>query len=678
MILRTHYIFIAISVAIFGMAFILTNTAFAQGTEKVLIQFEGPVNANDKAFIHGLGGQISHEYSLVSAIAAEIPEKALAGLAHNPRVLTVEEDVEVQATALVLDNEDVATWSIANIKAKPVHDGGNTGVDVKVGIIDSGVSLSHPDLNVLGGKDFVDNDDIPDDVYGHGTHVAGTVCGSVNGVGVLGVAPDCDLYSLRVLNDAGSGYTSDILAAVEWAVTNNLDVINLSLGSSRDPGTTAHAVYDAAYDSGLLIVAAAGNSGRSNGKGTNTIYPANYSSVIAVAATDSTDDRAYFSSTGDNVEIAAPGHSVFSSWNNSTSHYDPQPECVTPVECYKLGSGTSMASPQVAGVAALIIAAGVADQNGDGNVNDEVRAILQSTATDLGSAGKDPLYGYGLVDASEAVASVVPSGPQAPVANAGADQSVSDANADGFEIISLDASASSDVDGFITLYEWDFDGDAITDDAGVTTTASFSVSGSPHTVTLTVTDNDGTTSSDNVNITVLPNQTPTANAGDDQVVEDTDGSGTESVTLDGRGSSDDGTIESYVWTENGIEIATGINPNAELELGLHTITLTVTDNTGTTNSDAVVIEVVPPVPQPDIVLSLSGTKDKGRHVVTLTWGGAISTNVDIYRDGGLLVNTENDGSYVDANGNRGGRTYTYQVCEEGSTTSCSVEQMISF
>ena len=480
--------------SVLAAMFLVGSIASAQETTKVLIQFESPVAASDKAFVHRLGGEINHEYSLVPGIAVEISKKALAGLERNPRIVSVAEDVEVHATALTLNDEDSATWSISNINAKPVHNGGNTGANIKIGIIDSGVSLNHPDLNVLGGVDYVQDDNIPDDVYGHGTHVAGTACGTMNGVGVLGVAPDCALYSLRVLNNDGVGYTSDILAAINWAVANDLDIVNLSLGSSRNPGSLAEQTYDAAYNSGLLIVAAAGNSGNSRGTGKNTIYPANYSSVMAVAATDSNDVRAYFSSTGDVVEIAAPGYSVFSSWNDSTSPYDPKPECNSASDCYKLASGTSMASPQVAGVAALIMAAGVSD-------NQEVRTILQSTATDLGGSGRDKLYGFGLVNAEAAVSGLVPPVPSDdPIANAGPDQTIEVAEGVASVVVTLDGSSSFDQNatGTIVSYEWLEGG--VTIAVGEVATTSLSVG--LHTITLTVVDNDGRSDVDDVVITI--------------------------------------------------------------------------------------------------------------------------------------------------------------------------------
>ncbi|MDO8569279.1 MAG: S8 family serine peptidase, partial [bacterium] len=189
-----------------------------------------------------------------------------------------------------------------------------------------------------------------------------------------------------------------------------MDVINLSLGKARDPGSIVKAAFDYAEAQGVVIVAAAGNSGTPSGKGKNVIYPAKFASVIAVGATDSANKRASFSSTGPEVELAAPGVAVYSAWNDGTSPFDPQPVCVvgtTVGECYKYGSGTSMASPHVAGVAALIIATGVIDTptSPNGRINDEVRKVMNDTAINLGVSGRDPQFGYGLVSAVDAITS---------------------------------------------------------------------------------------------------------------------------------------------------------------------------------------------------------------------------------------------------------------------------------
>jgi len=587
---------------------------------RVLIAFDKPVGASEQALVRAYGGKIKYSYSIVNAIAAQVPESALSGLSRNPHVTSVEADDMVYAVDTEIDN----SWGVQHIQAGDAHATpySNKGAGVEIGIIDSGVNYLHPDLNdnfdpLNLGYDFYYYDYDPMDVYGHGTHVAGTACAEDNDIGsvdpklgVVGVAPECNLYSLRVLNEDGVGYWSDIIAAVEWStgatmqIENvftgdmltvqglKLDVINLSLGKDRDPGSTVKQAFDNAEAQGVVIVAAAGNSGTMNGKGNNVIYPAKYDSVIAVAATDSNDNRASFSSTGDKVEIAAPGVNVYSTWNDNAGYYDPQPVCtgiLTDIngdgqpdgECYKYGSGTSMASPHVAGVAALIIAAGYSDYNGDGVINNrDVRAILDASATDLGTTGRDPQFGYGLVNALSAVQT------------AGA------------------------------------------------------------------------------------NITPKADAGADQAVVDSDGDGVENVALNGSGSSDsDGSIVSYEWYEGATLLATGVSPTAALALGNHTVTLTVTDNEGATASDSVQINIV--AESSGIALSTVGYKVKGLMKADLSWDGATSGNVDVYRNGSVITTTVNDWTYTDNINQRGSGTFTYKICEAG-TSVCSNESAVAF
>ncbi len=417
--------------------------AIAQGQggdnlTRVLIAFDKQVGASEQALVRAHGGKIKYSYSIVDAIAATLPAQAIEGLSHNPHVTSVEIDDTVYAADIELDN----SWGVKRIGAGAVHAASpiNKGAGVKIGIIDSGINYNHPDLNAnyRGGYDFYYYDNDPMDVYGHGTHVAGTACAEDNDngtkdkkgnplYGVVGVAPNCDLYSLRVLSDSGVGYWSDIIAAVDWSTGGliylpgywdvpvgapeekiqgvKMDVINLSLGKDAYPGTIVEQAFINAEEAGVVIVAAAGNSGTAAGSGDNVIYPAKFASVIAVAATDSANKRASFSSTGPKVELSAPGVSVYSTWNDNTGYSAPQPKCNrADGGCYKYGSGTSMASPHVAGVAALIIAKGVENLNGIKGVSDEVRQIMTSTAQDLGAIGLDPQYGYGLVNAAAAVA----------------------------------------------------------------------------------------------------------------------------------------------------------------------------------------------------------------------------------------------------------------------------------
>jgi subtilisin family serine protease len=350
------------------------------GLVKVLIGFKEKPGPAEQAIVKGAGGKIKYTYKLIPAIAASIPEVAIEALKKNPNITNIEFDSEVYALDAELDN----SWGVKRIGAGFVHDGNNKGARIKIAIIDTGIDYSHPDLdgNYIGGYDFVNSDDDPMDDDGHGTHVAGIIAAEDNNIGVVGVAPEAKLYALKVLDDTGSGYMSDVVLAIQWATDPNddgsasdrLDIINMSLGGQKN--IFLEWACNLAYLDGLLLVAAAGNGG-------SVIYPAAYDSVISVSATDRDDALASFSSTGKQVELAAPGVNI-----NSTlpgNEYSGE-----------TWSGTSMASPHVAGTAALVWKANPTWSN------DEVRTQLQETAEDLGAVGWDSKYGYGLVDADEA------------------------------------------------------------------------------------------------------------------------------------------------------------------------------------------------------------------------------------------------------------------------------------
>ena len=348
----------------------------------VLIGFKTPPGRKDHELVTKQGGKIKHSYWIVNAVAARLPEQALAAIQKNPNVSVIESDAEVTAHDLELDN----AWGVQRIGSEFAHTGGYGGAGVKVAVLDSGIDYNHPDLNdnYQGGWDFVNNDDDPMDDNGHGTHVAGTIAAEDNGVGVVGVAPHAKLYALKVLNASGSGSFSGIIAAVQWCVENGIHVTNNSYGSSSYPGSIVRDAYDNADALGLVMVASAGNSGNSSGTGDNVGYPAAFDSVIAVAATTSGEVRASYSSTGPAVEIAAPGSGIYSTTRGGG---------------YGNKSGTSMASPHMAGAAAVLIGGGL-------TLNDDVRLVLAMTSVDLGASGVDPWYGYGRVDLAEAVATL--------------------------------------------------------------------------------------------------------------------------------------------------------------------------------------------------------------------------------------------------------------------------------
>ncbi|MBL8851302.1 MAG: S8 family serine peptidase [Planctomycetaceae bacterium] len=352
----------------------------------VIIEFKTPPGQADRDFIKRQGGTVTHSYWIVPAIAARVPQQALAGIARNPNVSLVEPDVEITANDAELD----AAWGVQKIGGEIAHTAGATGSGVKVAVLDTGIDYRHPDLdaNYSGGWDFVNNDADPLDDHGHGTHCAGTIGAEDNGVGVVGVAPNCQLYALKVMNANGSGSFSRVIAALQWCVQNGIQVTSNSYGAPSNPGSTVQQAFDNAALAGIVSIAAAGNSGTSAGTEDNVNYPARFSSVIAVGATTSGDVRASYSSTGPKIELAAPGSNVYSTTKGGG---------------YGNKSGTSMACPHVAGAAAVLAGVGL--------TNDEVRYVLDMSALDLGVSGIDTWYGYGRVDlatALEALATLPP------------------------------------------------------------------------------------------------------------------------------------------------------------------------------------------------------------------------------------------------------------------------------
>lgn len=367
----------------------------AEPRTDVLIAFKAQPGPAEIALVRSHGGSVKRTFTLVPALSASIPAAAIDGLSRNPHVTAVE--IDGLFHAISVDAELDRTWGVKHIGAGTVHASGGLGAGVRVAVIDSGIDYTHPDLaaNFSGGYDFVNSDADPMDDNGHGTHVGGTVAALLNSSGVVGAAPGAKLYGLKVLSASGSGSFSNIIAALQWCVDHGVAVTNNSYGAGQDPGTIVQQAFDNSAAKGVLHIAAAGNSGTRSGTGNNVGWPARYDSVVAVAATTKTDGRASFSSTGPTVELAAPGVAI-----NSTKLDGGYVEY----------NGTSMASPHVAGVAAILSAFGA-------NAAD-IRLVLQRTATDLGDDGRDNLYGFGLVNAEAAVVALAgePAGGTEPSA----------------------------------------------------------------------------------------------------------------------------------------------------------------------------------------------------------------------------------------------------------------------
>lgn len=374
--------------------------------------FDGDGNTRDEteeerdedSFVRGHGGRVGHRYNITDAVAIDVTPEDFGALTADPRVESVETDVRVS----IVDTELDASWGVKHVGSEANHTAGYRGAGVKVGIIDTGINRTHVDLapnyDPSCSDDFVNdtyvngiltnNDTDPMDDHGHGSHVAGTVAGADNGTGVVGMAPDATLCAYKVLGASGGGSYSAILAALDRAVADGVDVVNLSLGSGY-PGSVVEAAFATAHSQGLTIVAAAGNSSPCTNPPTlppadNEIYPAKFPNVIAVAATDSSDARTCFSSVGPDVELAAPGSGVVSAYIGSTTAYASM-------------SGTSMATPHVAGLAAVLLGCDAS------MTNDQVTAALDGTAKDLDSSmtagfpdGRDTWFGWGRIQAPNA------------------------------------------------------------------------------------------------------------------------------------------------------------------------------------------------------------------------------------------------------------------------------------
>ena len=345
--------------------------AMSNNSERVIVTFNGHVtNYSQKTkVLQKTHGTISHNYKNINAMAISLPSIEVANLRKDPNVAFVEKDVQVKSN-------DSVDWGVTDIKAPLAWTStpSITGQGVKIAELDTGIDITQPDLVVTGGVSEVSYTASYNDDNGHGTHVSGIIGAKNNGVGLVGVAPDTSLYAVKVLDSTGSGYVSDIISGIDWAITNKMDIITMSLGTKSDVAALHNAV-DSAYTQGVLVVSAGGN----DGAGGDTIeYPARYSSVIAVGAVDKTNKRAYFSSTGKELEVSAPGVNIQSTYLNGQ---------------YATMSGTSMATPFVAGDLALL------KQAHPTYSASQLRSLLQQKVIDLGRKGRDSSYGFGLIQA---------------------------------------------------------------------------------------------------------------------------------------------------------------------------------------------------------------------------------------------------------------------------------------
>ncbi len=406
------------------------GTSFGQGPfvkDEIVVKFKAGVSEGTiKKINQGHGTSAFYvskqgKFRRLKVPAGETVEELVKIYNKNPYVEYAEPNYIAHAFWTPNDPLYPYQWNFYNdkyggINMKSAWEVGTGDSSVVVAVIDTGVAYEDyidssargrnrtityeqaPDLaetNFVPGYDFVNNDSHPNDDEGHGTHVTGTIAQSTNNnTGVAGIAFNTSIMPVKVLDSRGSGTYTEIADGIYFAANNGADVINMSLGGSS-ASTTLKDALAYAYKKGVTIVAAAGNDG------SDVIsYPAAYNAyVIAVGATRYDETLAYYSNYGPDLDLVAPGGDTNVD-QNGDGYGDgilQQTFGSSPTDWgYYYYEGTSMASPHVAGVAALVIASGVTGP-------DNVRQVLQSTAKDLGAPGWDKTYGWGRVDAAAAL-----------------------------------------------------------------------------------------------------------------------------------------------------------------------------------------------------------------------------------------------------------------------------------
>lgn len=542
------------------------------------------------------GFDIDRVYShAIKGFAARIPAGRLAALRNDPRVAYAEAD-QIARISQTTPTGIQRIFASSNT-AIDIDGLDDYRVDVDVAIIDTGIDLDHPDLNVVASTNCSGSNPFRascgsggDDDNAHGTHVAGTVGALDNGQGVVGVAPGARLHAVKVLRADGSGYISSIVAGIDWvtARAGTIEVANMSLGCQCTSTAMDQAIAKS-VDAGVAYAVAAGN----NDADASTFSPANHPDVLTVSALadfdgapggvggptcrgDQDDTLADFSNFGSRIEIAAPGVCILSS---------------VPGGGYDWFSGTSMASPHAAGALGLVASGGADPKN-----QTQVNALYAKLITN-------------------------------------GNLNWTDDSGDGIKERLLDVS-----DGTVfspTLV-------AVSGGANAAPTAN----------------NDSATTNEGLAKTI------------DVLANDTDPDARDTLS-----------VASVTQPTNGKVV---INANQTVEYtpdagysGGDSFTYIATDGTANSNSATVSITVAP-ASSGGIDLAVRAYKLKGVQKADLTWSGATSASVDIFRNGTRIATTTNDGAYTDNIDQKGGGSYTYRVCEAGNAAACSADVTVTF
>jgi serine protease len=585
---------------------------------RVYVSYHAERRGPAQQALAAVGAELHYDFPGLRAFAASLPSVAVEALARNPAIEFVEEDPKRYLMS------ETVPYGIPMVQATEVTEGFETveAANTVVCIIDSGLHRAHEDFGKTGqfsGTNDSGTGNWYEDRDGHGTHVAGTIAAlGGNSKGVVGVAAAgiLPVHIIKTFGDDGTwAYSSSLVTALQRCIDakgNRNLVVNMSLGGSLKSRTEERA-FNQAYAQGVLPVAAAGNDGN-----TRLSYPASYNSVVSVAAIDQAKVVAPFSQQNSQVELAAPGVNVLSTYpwvsNNSVS----------------AASGTSAAEPIE--FAATTDQAGVSAALADG---------ARCTATNTAAwSGKVVLCERGDISFYDKVLNVQLSGGVAAV-----------------------------------LYNNEPGGFLGTLGAGNTSTIPA--------VSIAQEDGQAMVSSALGQSATVVNTPPEIGSGYAFL------SGTSMATPHVAGVAAVVWSHGANWSNQQIrdalaataeDLGPGGRDNAygfgliRAKAALHSLT---GGDDGAGDGGGGDEEPPPPPPPGDFTLSAVGYKVKGVQTVDLTWSGATSTSVDIYR-GSTKITTANDGAYTDDIGAKGGGSYTYRVCEEGTTTTCSNEFTVVF
>lgn len=371
-------------------AFSMGNSLYVE--DELLIQPKAGVSEMKSAqILSELGATEFDEISQIRVKVIKVPahalEKVKAALAHNPHINFVENNNFIEPILIPNDPSFTSEWHLTKISAPQAWDISRGAAGATIAILDSGVDPTHPDLagKLVGGYNFIANNTDTHDVYGHGTKVAGSAAAIANnGVGVAGVAWESTIMPLVVADSTGYATWSALASAAIWAADRGVRVMNMSFAGPSSSSTLQNAI-NYAWNKGALIFAGAGNSSTST-----PYYPAAGQNVIAVSGTTSTDSLASFSNYGTWVDISAPAASILTTTNGGG---------------YGSVSGTSFSGPIAAAIAALVIG------TNPSLTNVQVEQILKDNADNLGTAGFDPYFGYGRVNAYKSVLAALDAQP---------------------------------------------------------------------------------------------------------------------------------------------------------------------------------------------------------------------------------------------------------------------------